>query len=191
MGIIRKELGIEVKSKREDGGRILINTAAVDRDRDRVLPRGVQIDNYMLNPVVQWGHDYTTPWATIGRTNSLEVTQAGIVADFDLRPAANEHDPQNVIRLLWRGDWIRTASVGFIPGEYSENEHGGLDYTAWEILEWSLVPVPANHEALRLAVKALGRQTRRRGSEKVNQAMLRYLSGEIDALRRAIERSVG
>jgi len=154
--VIRKEISIEVKELREGGGRILINTGAVDRDRDRVLPIGAQIENYMRNPVVQWGHNYFEPWATIGRTNSLEMTEDGIIADFELRPAANEHDPQNVIRLLWEGGWVRTASVGFIPGAFDENDAGGLDYTAWELLEWSLVPIPANQEALRLAVKGLG-----------------------------------
>ena len=35
------------------------------------------------------------------------------------------------------------------------NEFGGNDITAWELLEWSLVPIPANQDALRLAAKAL------------------------------------
>lgn len=153
--MIRKELAIKVLEQKETGGRILINTGAVDRDKDRVFPTGAQIDNYLLNPVVQWGHNYRDPWATIGKTTSLEISEDGIVAEFELRPAANDADPQNVILLLWNGGFVRTASIGFIPIDAVENEHGGRDFAPWELLEWSLVPIPANQEALRLAIKGL------------------------------------
>lgn len=71
--------------------------------------------------------------------------------DFTLRPAANETDPQAVINLLWAGKWINAASIGFLPDETKAvvNEFGRPDYTEWELLEWSLVPIPANQEALR------------------------------------------
>lgn len=156
MSTIRKTFDIEIKEKRENGGRIVISTGAVDRDRDRVIPEGAVIENYLKNPVVQYGHNYREPWATIGRTNELIIEAGRIEADFDLRPAANENDPQNVVLLLWNGNWIRTASIGFDPLATEENELGGYNFNQWDLLEWSLVPVPANQEALRLAVKAFG-----------------------------------
>lgn len=156
--MIRKQFDIKIIEQKEDGGRILISTNVVDRDGDRVFPDGMIIDNYIKNPVVQWAHNYRDPWATIGRTVSLRLSDdgSGIEAEFELRPPANEHDPQNIIRLLWRGGWIRAASIGFDPVVAEHNEHDGLDYVRWELLEWSLVPIPANQEALRLAVKGLG-----------------------------------
>jgi len=153
--MIRKAFDIEVTERRKDGGRIVINTDVLDRDRDRVFPSGARVDNYLANPVVQFAHNYREPWATIGKTNSLTITEHGIEADFELRPAANEHDPQNIVLLLWNGGWIRTASIGFNPTRAEDNEEGGRNYVDWELLEWSLVPVPANQTALRLAVKAL------------------------------------
>ena len=163
MGMVRKQFSIVVKERRPGGGRIIINTGTYDRDRDRVLPSGAQIENYLKNPVVQWGHNYREPWSTIGRTNELIITPEQIEADFDLRPAANENDPQNVVILLWDGGWINAASIGFNPNvapkgtrAWEENERGGYDYNAWELLEWSLVPIPANQEALRRMVKAFG-----------------------------------
>lgn len=155
MTIIHKTFEIKSLVTRKDGGRILINTASVDRDRDRVMPAGARVDNYMRNPVVQWGHDYHSPWATIGKTTKLEVSPDGITADFDLRPTANEQDPQHIIRLLWEGGWVRTASIGFMPAKAKPNDVGGNDFEEWELLEWSLVPVPSNQDALRLAAKAL------------------------------------
>ena len=64
-------------------------------------------------------------------------------------------DPQNIIRLLWEGGWVRSASIGFNPIAWRDNDHGGKDFTEWELLEWSLCPIGANQEALRLAAKAL------------------------------------
>lgn len=165
--MIYKQFDIAVRQQREDGGQILINTAVVDRDRDRVMPMGALVNDYMRNPVVQWGHNYHDPWATIGRTTALDVAPAGIVADFDLRPAANAEDPQNIVKLLWEGGWVRAASVGFLPLESEENAHGGRDYTQWTLLEWSLIPIPANQEALRLKdplVRLSGEIHRLRGS---------------------------
>lgn len=152
-----KTRDIEVVERAEDGGVITINTPAIDRDQDRVLSAGAKLENYAKNPVVQYGHNYREPWATVGRTLRMEQTAEFLKARFKLRPAANEYDPQNIVRLLWTGDWIRTASVGFAPvwNKTEENEFGGLDFGEWDLLEWSLVPVPANQEALRLAFKGL------------------------------------
>jgi hypothetical protein len=148
-----KTFEIKVLDRRKDGGRIVVSTGSVDRDRDRVFPQGAKTEDYLRNPVVQWGHNYSDPWATVGRTQQLEITETGIVADFTLRPAANDQDPQNIVLLLWDGDWIRTASIGFQPETAVPNDFGGLDFTNWGLLEWSLVPIPANQDALRLAEK--------------------------------------
>jgi hypothetical protein len=153
--LIRKLCEVRVLEKRKDGGRIVINTASVDRDRDRVMPSGALVENYLRNPIVQWGHNYRDPWATVGKTTLLEKEVGGLIAEFELRPAANDQDPQNIIRLLWDGEWIRTSSIGFIPREGKPNELGGMDFSSWELLEWSLVPIPSNQEALRLAVTGI------------------------------------
>ncbi len=150
-----KSFYADVVEKTGTGGRILITTNACDRDRDRVMPHGVKLDNYLKNPVVMWGHSYDKPTDAIGKTTNLEITDNGIVAGFELRPAANDQDPQNVVRLLWDGGWIRTASIGFRPLIAEPNEFGGHDFKEWELLEWSVTPVPANAAALRLAAKAL------------------------------------
>jgi hypothetical protein len=46
---------------------------------------------------------------------------------------------------------LRAASVGFRALAWEPREAGrGVRFTAWELLEWSLVPVPANQEAVRV-----------------------------------------
>lgn len=155
MSTLYKLFDIKTIEKRENGGRIRINTAGFDRDRDRVFPRGAKLENYLKNPVVQYGHNYRDPWATIGRTNELLVTDEYIEADFDLRPAANDNDPQSIVLLLWNGNWIKAASIGFMPDENKENvknDAGGIDFWSWQLLEWSLVSIPSNQDALRLGL---------------------------------------
>lgn len=138
-----------------NAGQITITTPALDRDHDRVIPAGILMDNYMQNPVVQWGHNYHDPWATIGKATRLEVGADSIVASFEFREPASEGDPMHIIRSLWTGGFINAASIGFYPTKAKPNESGGMDFEEWELLEFSLVPVPANQEALRLAVKSL------------------------------------
>lgn len=149
--VVHKQVDISVLDTHKDGGRILISTPSYDRDKDRVMPLGAKVADYLNNPIVQWGHNYFDPWATIGRTTTLEVTDQGLVAEFELRPAANDLDPQNIVLLLWEGGWVKTASIGFKPEAATPNERGGLDFTSWGLLEWSIVPIPANQDALRLA----------------------------------------
>lgn len=149
---------IQVKARRKDGGRIIITTPAADRDRDRIFPEKINLTNYRANPVVLFGHSYGAAADVVGRTDSLSVSSEGIVADFTLRSAASDSDPQHIVRLLWAEDFIRTASIGFMPLEKpAQNELGGLDFGAIELLEWSMVPVPAHPGATALAAKSYPR----------------------------------
>lgn len=50
---------------------------------------------------------------------------------------------------------LRAASVGFMPLEANFNEkRGGVDFLKQEGLEWSIVPIPSNREALQEAKQA-------------------------------------
>lgn len=183
MGKQTKTYDIKIIQKRPNGGRIRINTASVDRDKDRVFPSGAKIQNYNTNPTVQWGHNYRDPWAVVGKTNELIVTDDYIDADFDLRPAANDQDPQNVVLLLWAGDWVRTASIGFMPDrdKTERNDQGGFDYKEWELIEWSLVPIPSNQDALRQNwIKAFGAMEPEVKGEGDDLAWIRILEVESD-----------
>lgn len=178
-----KTFAVETLSKRANGGRIAISTSALDRQNDRVFMSGARTDKYIKNPIVQWGHSYGDPWTTVGKTTKLAIEPDRIIADFELRPPANEHDPQNIVRLLWDGGWIKAASIGFIPLRTQPNEAGGLDHLEWELLEWSLVQIPANASALALA--AAHRQ--RRANRGAGQAEAQALIAGMDALNELIQ----
>lgn len=184
-----KSFDVKVLDKSADGGRIIISTGIVDRDRDRVMPLGGKIDDYLRNPVVQFAHNYYDAWATVGRTKTIEVNADGLIADFDLRPPANEADPQNIIRLLWEGDWIRAASIGFMPemGGVSPNDFGGLDFNSWSLLEWSICAIPANQSALRLMAQSYPKaleayQKRGRVLSAANEAKIKQAHENLGAV---------
>lgn len=141
----------------DSDGWIVASTPAIDRDRDRIMPLGIDMTNYQKNPVVIFGHNYHEPWAVIGRAADFQVDSNSLRFKPELRQAANESDPMHVIRALWEQNLLRAASIGFIPLEARDNEHGGRDFMKSELLEISLVPIPANQEAIRMAFKALAK----------------------------------
>lgn len=152
--LVNKILDITVQEHRKDGGRIVISTGNPDRVHDRVFPQGAKLANYLKNPVVLWGHNYYSADALIGRAKTIEVTETGIVADFDLRPAASAADPQHIVLLLWDQQFVRASSIGFMPDAAVPNDMGGMDFVSWELLEFSLCSVPMNPDALALAAKS-------------------------------------
>lgn len=171
----------------KEGEWMIASTPAADREKDRVIPVGIGVQSFGRNPVLLYGHNYSDPWAVIGRVAEFAIGQ-----DFRFRPElrapANDNDPMTIIRALWDGGLLRAASIGFIPTEYERNELGGYDYKAIDLLEISLVPVPANAEALRLAAKGLvakrGRVLSGRNEKRIREAiaMLEAVLSELEDL---------
>ncbi len=126
--------------------RITISTADEDRYGDVLLPEGALLDAFNRNPVVLFGHDAGS--LPVGRAVHLSVQAGtGIQADF----VWLKNDPfADRVRNAFEQGVLNAASVGFLPKKWEpHNKKGGLRYTEWELLEFSLVPVPANPNALR------------------------------------------
>lgn len=133
--------------KSEDGGEIfsiIASTAAIDRQGDSVDQAGWELGNFKQNPVLLWAHDYQE--LPIGKVVSAEVVDGKLVAEFVFAPEEANPKAQQV-KNLYEGGYLNASSVGFIP-----LERQGHIITRAELLELSLVPVPANQEAIRLAI---------------------------------------
>lgn len=126
--------------------RFTLSTAAIDRERDTVRVEGWKLSAYRRNPVVLWAHDYRLP--PLGQSVELPKAKdgklvAGVRFDSDVSELARV-----VAALVDRGT-LRACSVGFRPLKHVRNdERMGYDFEEQELLEWSIVPVPANPEAL-------------------------------------------
>ena len=143
----------------------IIGSVAVDANRYRVTIaaneearqpptldfNGLSVDNYMLNPVVMWAHDVSgrspSGGLPIGRTLELAKTDAGrLVAEFEFLG----DDPfARRVQNAWDKGFLRAASISWLPIETSPTRDGGYRDTRSDLLEWSIVPVPSDPDALR------------------------------------------
>ena len=145
---ITKTLSIE-----KDGDWIVANTPELDRDKDRIFPDKINVDNFEKNNALFWGHNYRDPWAMIGRVAEWQTDEKSFRFRPEFREPTSESDPMTIIKSLWDNNILRASSIGFIPKERTENEEGGYDFGEVELLEISLVPIPAHQDAIRMAVK--------------------------------------
>jgi hypothetical protein len=163
--IERKSALVVVRDTTDEGVyEIDISTESTDRDGDVIEVEGWQLENYRKNPVVMWAHSYRT--VPIGK--ALDVVKAPPVlrASFMFREPANEFDPVLPIKAAWDQGILRAASVGFRPLKMEpinpddDSWFAPMRFIEQELLEFSIVPIPANQDALRLAfdayVKGLG-----------------------------------
>ncbi len=142
---------IEVRDgdQRRHRSRIMTDVAA--RDGDIVEPLGMKVENYLKNPVVMWIHDYVgrTPSAglPIGRTLSLKRQPRGIDVEFEFLPGDAF---ASRVANAWEKGFLRTASIGWESLEATPLPNGrGLRHRKSDLLEWSLVPIPADPGASR------------------------------------------
>lgn len=112
---------------------------------------GLQFDNYRRNPVVMWAHDAVgrspSGGLPIGRTLSINrAPDGGIVAEFEFL----DNDPfAQRIRNAWDKGFLQAASISWLPLESRPAANGGLRDIRSELLEWSIVSIPADPDALR------------------------------------------
>ncbi len=133
-----------------DEAEMLISNPTVDRDRDRVMPQGVDLTNAKRNLPLLWGHDYKS--LPVGTVTAVDIARDGLRARWRWL----KDDPfADRVKNAWEQGIVRAASIGFKPRKSVPNEFGGYDHLEWELLEVSLCPIGANPAAVRL-LKGLG-----------------------------------
>ena len=114
---------------------------------------GLSTENYAKNPVVMWAHDVVghspSGGLPIGRTLKLDKTSKGrIIADFEFL----DQDPfAQRVKNAWDRGFLQAASISWLPVKGEPVEDGRWRDTRSELLEWSIVAVPADPDALRKA----------------------------------------
>jgi hypothetical protein len=150
----RQTRTVEIAHSRADAdGQYEITIAAnsVARDNYDLDLGSLRVDNYLRNPVVLWAHDTRQP--PIGRTRGIERVDGKIRAQFEFL----EGDPfADRVRNAWDQGFIRAASISWGGGDISFLDAGRIRESNAELYEWSLVPVPADADALRTAERAIG-----------------------------------
>ena len=143
----------------EDGSahRMVIAANETSRNGDDLNLRGISFKNYRKNPVVLWAHD-SYQGIPIAKTVKIGHDDQGrIEADFEFN---SEDEFAARVENAWNGGFIRAASIRFMPTKVVEvrNEDGEVErfrVDKSDLLEWSLVPVPADPDSVRAAARAL------------------------------------
>ena len=136
-----------IATKADSGNyKVLASTSAIDRQGDSIDQAGWDLKNFMLNPVILWAHDYSE--LPVAKAVAISVSEAGLECEFEFASAEGNPKAEQVKNLFENG-FLNAVSVGFIP-----KQRKGNIITGAELLEISIVPVPANQEALRLAVES-------------------------------------
>ena len=114
---------------------------------------GLSTESYSMNPVVMWAHDVVgrspSGGLPIGRTARLTKTPGGrIIADFEFL----DNDPfAQRVKNAWDKGFLQAASISWLPTESMPVEGGRWRDARSELLEWSIVAVPADPDALKEA----------------------------------------
>jgi hypothetical protein len=149
-----------------------ISTESVDRTGEVVLAAGMDDSQFRDNPLVTLGHQYDLP--PVGKSVWRQRTRdgrrglAGIRAKTHYPPAppgwpeATSWVPDQVLGLVQAG-LLQGKSIGFLPTKvhapdrkeadrqgWGEGVHLVID--EWLLLEYACVSLPANQDALVLAV---------------------------------------
>ena len=191
--------------------RFIASDESLDRDGDIVTATGWKLDNYLKNPVVLYGHDYDE--LPVGKASSVIIDPSArqLVIDVSfpaIKDISPEGDPSehalfvdSVYNLAKLG-LLNAVSVGFRgikvePILDGDGHWTGRHFVEQELLELSIVPVPANANAVAImrgakvdetvikSFKATTKQGRRLSSASL--ASLRAIRGKLEAANASLD----
>jgi HK97 family phage prohead protease len=132
---------------------VVASTSSVDR-QDDIVEQDWELDDYAKNPVILWGHRYDL--APVGRALGVKVENGKLLASI-----AWDEDSEmgKAVARQVRDGFLNAVSVGFYPGQSiprrslpdgdpRKKDGYGYIHSKNKLLEISVVPVPANAEAL-------------------------------------------
>ena len=131
------------------GVEFILSDATPDRMGDVIDADGWDLANFNKNPVALFNHRSDFP---IGKWNNLRVANGKLRGHLQLAPEGTS-DRIDEIRRLVDADILRAVSVGFMPikSEPLTKDSHGTRFLNSELVETSLVAIPANPNALAVA----------------------------------------
>jgi HK97 family phage prohead protease len=156
-GVIRASLGQpKILDEVNRGVRFCFSDDSIDRMGDRVMASGWDLVAFAQNPVALFGHDSSAP--PIGRARDVRVEGDRLMGTIQFAPPEMSQFADEIYRMV-KANYLRAVSVGFLPLEWKwsddDTRRGGIDFRRQELVEISVVPVPANSNAL-VAASAKG-----------------------------------
>lgn len=135
--------------------RFIFSSGIVDRHGEIIDQKGWKLNNYLMNPVVLWGHDQSK--FPIGKAANMEVINDKLEGDVFF--AYNENPEAAIAFELCAGGFLSAGSVGFMNLKWMYDDVNDLlTLLENELFEFSIVNVPANPEALSKAIDSMEKE---------------------------------
>lgn len=138
-----------------DGAEYVLSDETIDRMGDVIQSSGWRLDNFKRNPIALFNHraDFI-----VGKWRDLRIEDGVLRGHLQLAPEGTSPRIDEIRKLVEAGI-LKATSVGFKPLKYEAlnkdsvppNPFGGLRFLEQELVETSLVSVPANPNALAIA----------------------------------------
>ena len=92
---------VEIKENSDGTLRAIVNSGKEDRHGEILDIKGLDVKEYMKNPILANGHDYSKP--SVGRTEKLTKTREGqLIADFKFATDIDGYDEPKILDQLYR-----------------------------------------------------------------------------------------
>lgn len=131
---------IDTKSKKLLG--VIGSDGTVDRYGESVNPMGWLVKNFTKNPVILFGHNYSD--LPVGKAERVYIEDNALKFDIEFADTAFASD----VFKLFEQKILNAFSVGFVPKKWGVSGQDAYDIMEQELLELSVVTVPANPNAV-------------------------------------------
>lgn len=188
----------------QDASRVRRFTASddtIDRYQEVILPEGIDVSEYVRNPVVMAFHDYQR-WP-LGHAVAVGVVDGRLMIDVEFDPPEIDEEAEQVLRKIDRKT-INAGSIGFTTVERVEVATASPElkaryrsahriHTRTKLLEYTICPIPANPNALAAALQEdiLARFNSQDGESHnapaCDSATLRAVTEGLERLKRQLE----
>lgn len=128
----------------------VLSDDSLDRMGDRIDTAGWQLEQFRKHPIALFNHNKDAP---IGRWKNIKIVENELRGTLEFASKGTSPRIDELHALAEQGI-LRAVSVGFKPLEMETFKNGdevGLHFKRQELLEASLVSVPANPNALQIA----------------------------------------
>jgi HK97 family phage prohead protease len=184
-------------SKETKGTDFILSDPTVDRYGDIILSDGWELKNFKQNPIALFAHRSDFP---IGKWQNLRVSDNALRGTLELAPKGTSDRIDEIHRLV-DADILRAVSVGFTPiqSKPRPGDEFGTIYIRQELVECSIVTVPANPSALNVAKRlnisaetqelVFGSQAVNKyyTSVQVNELIKELIDGNIEVMSRSFD----
>jgi HK97 family phage prohead protease len=211
--IVRRTFGFRPRAETLDEEarsiRVIASTTAID-SYDEMVEQKWKLERYSRNPVVLYHHNATGGLLGGSAIETLPIGRASKVGVVDGQLEATLHfvtaEANPLAEMVWQGvrqGSLSAVSVGFRPHTVSTEKRGDSELYVLsdnELFEISVVPLPANPEAVALGAESQREQLRRLavqslsaaggGLEKLNMNETVTLQAELDAAKAAHQKAL-